>query len=93
MKKFSKDQVIELGKKLAVEGLVFTYPARSRSHNVRSLFPQTSAQYDWLRREVGTTSNLILLYSVEEVLSLFPELAGSVTATKSGRFCRIDITL
>ena len=93
MKKFSKSEIIELGKKLAAAGLVITYPARSHSHNVYSLFPQTGAQYDWLRRGVGTTSNLTLPYTVEEVLSVCLELTGNITATKSGRFCRIDISL
>lgn len=93
MKKFSKDQVIELGKKLAAKGLVITYSARSHSHIIYSLFPQTGAQYDWLRREAGTTPNLILPYTVEEVLSVCPELADNVITTKSGRFCRIVISL
>ena len=93
MKNFSKDQVLEIGNKLANAGLVVTYPARSHSHNVYSLFPQTSAQYDWLKRECGTTSNLILPYTVEEVLTTCPELAGNVVTTKSGRFCRISVNL
>lgn len=93
MEKFSKDQIIESGKKLAAAGLVITYPAHSHSHNTATLFPQTGAQYDWLRRKVGTTSNLVLPYTVEEVLSVCPELADNVITTKSGRFCRIDISL
>lgn len=93
MKKFRKDQVIELGKKLAVAGLVITYPARSHSHNTATLFPQTRAQYDWLKRTVGTTSNVIVFSPAENVVSIFPELSGCVTSTKSGNSCRIDISL
>lgn len=93
MKKFSKSEVIEIGNKLAQQGLVVRYEPRSHSHNTATLFPQTGAQYDWLRREAGTTSNLILPYTVEGVLSTCPELADNVIATKSGRFCRIDISL
>lgn len=93
MKTISKQQVIEIGNKLADAGLVTKYAARSHSHNEFSLFPQTSAQYDWLKRKFGTTSNLCLTYTVQEVLSVCPELEGYVKATQSGRFCRIYITL
>lgn len=93
MKKFSKDQVLEIGNKLATAYLITKYPARSHSRNVYSLFPQTSAQYDWLKRDCGTTSNLVLPHTVEEVLAVCPELSGNIIATKSGRFCRIDIQL
>lgn len=93
MKKFSKSEVIELGKKLAQQGLVVCYEPRSHSHNTRTLFPQTSAQYDWLKRTAGTTDNVIILSTVEDIVSRFPELSGHVTSTKSGNNCRIDITL
>ena len=93
MKKFSQSEVIELGKKFAVAGLVITYPARSHSHNTATLFPQTSAQYDWLKRTVGTTGNVIIFSKCEKVLAVCPELAGNVTATKSGAMCRINISL
>lgn len=93
MKKFNKDQVLEIGKKLAQQGLVVRYEPRSRSHNTATLFPQTNAQYDWLKRTVGTTSNVIVFAPAENVVSLFPELSGCVTSTKSGSSCRIYISL
>lgn len=93
MKKFSKEEVIELGNKLAQQGLVVRYKPRSHSHNTRALFPQTDAQYDWLKRTAGTTDNVIILSTVEDIVSGFPELSGRVTSTKSGNNCRIDITL
>lgn len=93
MKKFSKSEVIELGNKLAQQGLVVRYEPRSHSHDTRTLFPQTSAQYDWLKRTAGTTDNVIILSTVEDIVSRFPELSGHVTSTKSGNNCRIDITL
>ena len=93
MKKFSKDEVIEIGNKLAQQGLVVRYEPRSHSHNTRTLFPQTSAQYDWLKRTAGTTDNVIILSTAEDIVSRFPELSGHVTSTKSGNNCRIDITL
>ena len=93
MKKFSKSEVIELGRKLAQQGLVVCYGPGSHSHNTRTLFPQTGAQYDWLKRTAGTTDNVIILSTVEDIVSRFPELSGHVTGTKSGNNCRIDITL
>ena len=93
MKNFSKDEVIEIGNKLAQQGLVVRYEPRSHSHNTRTLFPQTSAQYDWLKRTAGTTDNVIILTPAENVVAIFPELVGHVTSTKSGNNCRIDITL
>lgn len=93
MKKFSKEEVIELGNKLAQQGLVVRYEPGSHSRNTRTLFPQTSAQYDWLKRTAGTTDNVIILSTVEDIVSRFPELSGRVTSTKSGNNCRIDITL
>lgn len=93
MKNFSKDEVIEIGNKLAQQGLVVRYEPRSHSHNTRTLFPQTSAQYDWLKRTAGTTDNVIILSTVEDIVSRFPELSGHVASTKSGNNCRIDITL
>lgn len=92
-KKFSKEEVINMGIRLADAGLVCKYPPRSHSHNTFSLFPQTSAQYDWLRRECGCTDNVCLTYTVDEVLAVCPELKGFVKETKSGRFCRISISL
>lgn len=93
MTTFTKDQVIEIGNKLANAGLVFKYEPRSHSHNIFSLFPQTSAQYEWLKKECGTTANNVILYTVDEVLTICPELSGFTTPTKSGRFCRIHISL
>ena len=89
----TKEEVIRIGKKLADAGLIVAYPPRSHSHNVFSLFPQTSAQYDWLRRECGTTCNKVVLYPVEKVLAVCPELEGYVRPTKSRNMCRIDISL
>lgn len=90
---FSKQEVIEVGNKLAKANFVATYKPRSHSHNVFSLFPQTEAQYNWLKRNCGTTYNVIILYTIEEVLKEVPELRDNIRPTKSGRFCRIDITL
>ena len=93
MKTFTKKQIIEIGNKLANVGLVLKYTPRSHSHNAFSLFPQTSAQYEWLKKDCGTTSNNVILYTADEVLNVCPELSGVVTPTKSGRFCRINISL
>lgn len=90
---FSEQEVIEVGNKLAKANFVATYKPRSHSHNVFSLFPQTEAQYNWLKRNCGTTYNVIILYTIEEVLKEVPELRDNIRPTKSGRFCRIDITL
>lgn len=90
---FSKQEVIDIGNKLAKANFVATYKPRSHSHNVFSLFPQTEAQYNWLKRNCGTTYNVIILYTIEEVLKEVPELRDNIRPTKSGRFCRIDITL
>lgn len=90
---FSKQEVIDIGNKLAKVNFVATYKPRSHSHNVFSLFPQTEAQYNWLKRNCGTTYNVIILYTIEEVLKEMPELRDNIRPTKSGRFCRIDITL
>jgi hypothetical protein len=90
---FSKQEVIDIGNKLAKANFVATYKPRSHSHNVFSLFPQTEAQYNWLKRKRGTTYNVIILYTIEEVLKEVPELRDNIRPTKSGRFCRIDITL
>lgn len=92
-KEFSKEQVIEIGQRLAAAGLIVNFPPRSHSHNVFVLFPQTSAQFDWLRRVCGTTYNNVLLCTVAEVLAVCPELEDNVKPTKSRRFCRIDISL
>lgn len=92
-KNFSKAEVIDFGRRLAEAGLICKYPPRSHSHNINALFPQTAAQYDWLRRDCGSTYNLCLCHSIEEVLAVCPELEGQVKATKSGRFCRILIRL
>lgn len=92
-KELDKQKVIEIGKKLAKANFIKTYSPRSHSHDVFSLFPQTDAQYRWLKRECGTTRNLVIIYTAEEVLKEVPELQGYVTPTKSGRFCRIKISL
>lgn len=89
----SKEQIIEIGTKLANAGIVTKYQARSHSHNAYNLFPQTSAQYDWLKRDWGTTANLIILRTEAEVKKACPEIAEYLTTTNSGRFCRICIIL
>lgn len=93
MTTFTKEQIIEIGNKLANAGLVVKYSPRSHSHNVFSLFPQTSAQYEWLKKKYGTTSNVSILYTVNEVLAICPELSNVISPTKSDRFCRINISL
>lgn len=93
MKSFTKQQVIEIGNKLADANLIAKYAPRSHSHCEFSLFPQTSAQYDWLKRSFGTTSNLVILHTKDEVLSVCPELKDVVRPTKSKQMCRINISL
>lgn len=93
MKTISKEEIIAIGNKLANANLVVKYAARSHSHNIYSLFPQTEAQYNWLKRTCGTTSNVVLTNTVDEVLSVCPEVANFISKTKSGRFCRINISL
>lgn len=93
MKSFTKEQVIEIGNKLADAGLVAKYAPRSHSHNEFSLFPQTSAQYDWLKHFCGTICNVVILHTVDRVLSVCPELEGVVKPTKSKQMCRIHISL
>lgn len=93
MKKFNQNEIIELGKKLSKAGFVAEYKPRSHSHILYSLFPQTVAQYQWVKKEAGTTANVIIRASKEEVLKLFPELEGLVTSTASKDACRIHIEL
>nr|DAK68315.1 MAG TPA: hypothetical protein [Caudoviricetes sp.] len=90
---FTKEQVIEFGKRLASANMVQQYRPYSHSRNVFSLFPQTEAQYRWLKKVCGTTRNVCILYTVAEVLSVVPELANCIVATKSNRFCRIELVL
>lgn len=90
---FTKQEVIEIGNKLAKANFVVTYKPRSHSHNAFSLFPQTEAQYNWLKRNYGTTYNVTISYTAEEVLREVPELRDNIKPTKSRRFCRIDISL
>lgn len=90
---FSKEEIIEMGNKLAKNNFVKTYPHRSHSHDIFSLFPQTEAQYKWLKKQCGNTYNVIVLHTVEEVCNVIPQLKGHIVPTKSGKFCRIDITL
>lgn len=93
MKEFTKAEIIDFGARLAKAGLIAVYPSRSHSHNVFSLLPQTSAQFDWLRRTCGTTANVCILHPAAAVLDVCPELAGCVRETKSGKFCRIILPL
>lgn len=90
---FTKQEVIEIGKKLAKANFVATYKPRSHSHDAFNLFPQTEAQYNWLKRNYGTTYNVTILYTVDEVVKVVPEVKDNIKPTKSDRFCRIDITL
>lgn len=93
MKEFTMAEIIDFGARLAKAGLIAVYPPRSHSHNIFSLFPQTSAQFDWLRRTYGTTANVSILHPAAAVLEVCPELAGCVKETKCGKFCRIMIQL
>lgn len=88
-----KEDVIRIGQRLAALGWIVTYKPRSHSHNVFSLFPQTAAQYDWLRRCYGTTYNVIIFKTKDQMLAEFPELVGKVKSTKCGDSCRIDLSL
>lgn len=89
----TRQEIIEAGQKLADANLITKYKAGSHSHKVESLFPQTEAQYRWLKKNYGTTANVCILKPVEDVLNVCPELAGYVKPTKSGKFSRIEITL
>lgn len=90
---FSKQEVIEIGKKLAKANFVTTFKPRSHSHDAFRLFPQTDAQYKWLKKNYGTTYNVVIIYTMDEVLKVVPEVKDNIKPTKSGGFCRIDITL
>ena len=90
---FTKQEVIEIGKKLARAKFVTTFKPRSHSHDAFILFPQTEAQYEWLKRNYGTTYNVTILYTIDEVLKVVPEVKDNIKPTKSGKFCRIDIIL
>lgn len=92
-RELDKQKVIEIGKKLAKANFVKTYKPKSHSHDVFLLFPQTDAQYRWLKKECGTTYNLVIIHTAAEVLKEIPELQDYITPTKSGRFCRINISL
>ena len=87
------EEIIEAGKKLAAANMVATYKAGSHSHDADTLFPQTAAQYRWLRKNYGTTANVCINGTIEDVLNVCPELSGYIKPTKSGRFSRIEITL
>lgn len=92
-KTLTKQQIIEIGNKLADANIVDKYPPRSHSHNRYNLFPQSEAQYNWLKKDCGITSNLIVIHPAEEVLAICPELEGCVKATKNKKWCRIHISL
>lgn len=92
-RKFNKQEVIEIGKKLAKANFVTTYKPRSHSHNIGSLFPQTEAQYEWLKRECGITTNVLIFHTEEEVLKVAPELIGCIRKSGNGQSCRIEIIL
>lgn len=92
-KEFTKEQIIAFGQRLANANLIVKYPARSHSHNPFSLFPQTIAQYNWLRRYCGTTSNVIIFKKREDVLKVVPELSEYIRPTKSGEMCRVYLSL
>lgn len=89
----TKETIINIGKRLAEKGYVIRYAPGSHSHNVFTLFPQTAAQYEWLRKNYGTTCNNIVYKNIEQVLSVCPELKEYVKKTKSGDMCRIYLTL
>lgn len=87
------NDVINAGQKLADANMVVKFKAGSHSHDAELLFPQTEAQYRWLKKNYGTTANVVMMKPVEDVLNVCPELSGYVKPTKSGRFSRIEITL
>ena len=90
---FTPEQICEFGQRMAAAKLITTYAPHSHSHNINLLFPQTPAQFRWLRKEYGTTLNLCIIYTCDEVAAVVPELKPYLKATRSGRFCRIDLTL
>ena len=57
---FSKQEIIEFGKRLAKAGIICEYKPQSHSHNCFSLFPQTEEQYNWLKRKRFTRIDLTL---------------------------------
>lgn len=90
---FTPTEICEFGQRLATAKLITTFRPRSRSHNTDVLFPQTLAQYRWLKKVCGTTYNRIILHPVEAVENIVPELEGYIVPTKNNRYCRIDLSL
>ena len=90
---FQMEEILKIGNKLADAGLIARYAPRGHSHNCMTLFPQTPAQYRWLKRKYGLTDNVLILEPASAVLAICPELEGYVSQTKSGRMCRIRIRL
>ena len=90
---FTPDQICEIGQRLAALGLVKGFAPHSHSHNVDILFPQTLAQYRWLKSNCGTTYNCVILFPKDKIAELIPELSDFLVSTKSKQFTRIDLSL
>ena len=90
---FTPLEICGFGQRLATAKLITFFGPRSRSHNTDVLFPQTLAQYRWLKKVCGTTYNCIILHPVETVEDIVPELKGYIIPTQCIKFCRIDLSL
>lgn len=90
---FTPDKICEIGQRLAALGLVKGFAPNSHSHNVDILFPQTLAQYRWLKSNCGTTYNCAILFPKDKIAELIPELSDFLVSTKSKQFTRIDLSL
>ena len=90
---FTPLEICGFGQRLATAKLVTFFGLRSRSHNTDVLFPQTLAQYRWLKKVCGTTYNCIILHLVDAVENIVPELKEYIKPTKNNRFCRIDLVV
>lgn len=90
---FTPQEICEFGQRMAMENIISTFAPRSHSHGARILFPQTLAQFSWLKSYCGTTYNCVILYPVARVAEVVPELSKYLVPTKSKNYCRIDLTL
>lgn len=91
--KFTPEQICEIGQRLAALGLVKEFAPHSHSHNVSILYPQTLAQYRWLKSNYGTIYNCVILFPKDKIAELIPELSDFLVSTKSKQFTRIDLSL
>lgn len=58
-----------------------------------TLMPQNLVKYRWVRDNMGENLSIIITHTCEEVLAIVPELKPYLQATKSEKFCQLDLTL